>query len=222
MKETARVSLRRKLLERAGFTRLQHIMILVLVLILAVICTYAFTGYRKSAYQVKADRTAEKVFDIAEKYIRIETSAGRLEDFNNKAASFGGIVPMDTQEEILKGLYSGNDFEKFFAKYKDSYKNVPVYYITMESKSAAGESREENPILDMFEYQMVDENIAKHTFLIEYNGNTGRVMSVIYSEKADTFTYDGNREDKSNVMVRDAKSMNAKWQGYCGVDLEEL
>lgn len=222
MKNIGKFGLRERLRQQSGFTRLQQLMILVLALVLITVCAYAFNGYRKSAYQVKADRTAEKVFDIAEKYIRIEVDAGRLEEFNTKAVTHGGVVTMDIQEEILRGLYAGSDFDSFFEKYREKYKNVPVYYITMESSSVAGEEREENPILDMFEYQMVDDNIKKHSFWIEYNGNTGRVMAVIYSEKADRFTYDGDREDKSNVIDRDTDSMNEKWQGYCGVDLEEL
>lgn len=222
MNMAGRLRLRDRLRQQSGFTRLQQLMILVFALVLITVCAYAFNGYRKSAYQVKADRTAQKVFDIAEKYIRIEVDAGRLEEFNTDAVKYGGVVTMDEQEEILRGLYTGSDFDSFFEKYREKYKNVPVYYITMESSSVAEEEREENPIMDMFEYQMVDDNIKKHTFWIEYNGNTGRVMAVIYSEKTDRFTRDGDREDKSNVMVRDADSMNEKWQGYCGVDLEEL
>lgn len=222
MNKTERLSVSDKLKQQFGFTRLQQLMILVFALVLITVCAYAFNGYRKSAYQIKANRTAEKVFDIAEKYIRLEVDAGRLADFNAEAVTYGGVVTMDAQEEILRGLYEGRDFDAFFEKYRENYRNVPVYYIAMESSSAAGAEREENPILDMFEYQMVDDNIKKHTFWIEYNGNTGRVMAVIYSEKADVFTCDGDREDKSNVMLRDAQSMNKKWQGYCGVDLEEL
>lgn len=222
MNKTGMLRLRKRLRQQSGFTRLQQLMILVLALVLITVCAYAFNGYRKSAYQIKADRTAEKVFDIAEKYIRLEVDAGRLEEFNTDAVKYGGVVTMDEQEEILRGLYTGSDFDSFYEKYRENYKNVPIYYITMESSSAAVEGREENPILDMFEYQMVDDNIKKHTFWIEYNGNTGRVMAVIYSEKTDSFTRDGDREDKSNVMARDAQSMNKKWQGYCGVDLEEL
>lgn len=222
MNKTGKHRLQEKLRLQSGFTRLQQLMILVFALVLITVCAYAFNGYRKSAYQIKANRTAEKVFDIAEKYIRLEVDAGRLAEFNADAVKYGGVVTMDEQEEILRGLYDGSDFDTFFEQYRANYKNVPVYYITMESSSAAGEERDENPILDMFEYQMVDDNIKKHTFWIEYNGNTGRLMAVIYSEKADYFTCDGDREDKSNVMVRDAQSMNKKWQGYCGVDLEEL
>lgn len=218
MKRTTAVRLK----EQAGFTRLQNLMILVLAVILVSVGAYSFLGYQKSAYQVKADRTAERVFDIAEKYIRIEAASGRLEDLNIRAAKTGGVVSMDLQKESLKSRYTGRDFEGFIEEYQKNYRNVPVYYILMESEASGGENRSDNPVLDMFAYQMLDENITKHTFLIEYNGNTGEVLSVLYSEKADTFTYDGDREDKINTVVRDSESLNDKWQGYCGIDLEDL
>lgn len=206
----------------AGFTRLQQMMILVLAFVLVTVGAYAFTGYRRAAYQVKADRTAERVFDMAQKYIASEKASGRLEVLNQKAEKFGGLTPMDDQLESMESRYSGSDPEGFLEQYRKKYKRVPVYHICLEGEAAGAQDREENPILDMFAYQMVDENITKHTFLIEYNGNTGEVLSVFYSEKTDSFTYDGNREEKSNVILRDRESLNTKWQGYCGVDLEDM
>lgn len=214
--------LQQKLKEQAGFTRLQQLMILVLAAVLVTVGSYTFTGYRRAAYQVKADRTAERFFDMAEKYIAIEKSSGRLQEWNERAAAYGGQVSMDDQLECIASRYQGADREQFLETYRKKYRRVPVYYICLESEAVGEGKREKNPILDIFAYQMVDENITKHTFLVEYNGNTGEVLSVLYSEKTDSFTYDGNREDKSNVMLRDKDSLNQKWQGYCGVDLEEM
>lgn len=206
----------------AGFTRLQQLMIVVLAAVLVTVGLYSFKGYRRAAYQVKADRMAEKTFDIAQEYIDIEFSSGRREAFNTEAAHFGGIVTMEEQEAILKSRYEGSGEEEFLMEYKRRYHNIPVYYIKMENIDGDKGERSDNPILDMFEYQLVDENVTKQTFLVEYNGNTGRVLSVLYSERAADFTYDGAQESEENVILRDKKSLNEKWQGYCGVDLEEL
>lgn len=207
---------------RDGFTRLQQLMIFVLVLVLATVGIYSFMGYRRAAYQVKADRMAAKTFDIAQEYIKLEFAAGRRENFNTIAAHYGGVVRMEQQIESLKSRYRGSDEEIFLADYQKKYQNTPVYYIKMEGIGSAGEEREDNPLLKMFEYQLVDENITRQTFLVEYNGNTGQVLSVFYSERAENFTYDGKRESENNVILRDEKSLNQKWQGYCGVELEEL
>ena len=58
--------------------------------------------------------------------------------------------------------------------------------------------------------------------MVEYNGNTGEVLAVFYSEKIDRFTYEGETTEQSNVLLRDEESLKEKWQGYCGIDLEDL
>lgn len=207
---------------RSGFTRMQNLMIFVLLAVIVLVGSYAFTGYCRASYAVKADHTAERAYGIAKAYLSDMKSAGKLEDFNVKALKYGGVLSLEQQEASLESRYEGSDYETFIEKYRKKYKNVPVCYLLLESEKASGEERSSNPILTMFEYQMVDENITKHTFLIEYNGNTGEVLSVFYSEKADTFTYEGDREDRKNVVLRDRESLKQKWQGYYGVDLEEL
>lgn len=209
-------------LSKRGFTRLQNVMIGLLAVILVSVGIYAFLGYNRSSYQVKANDTAGEVYSAAEKYFSILKSRGRLEDFNIKASHFGGTVNMGQQERILRSRYKGSDFEGFWEAYKEKYQDVPIYYIVLEGQDAEKGSREENPLLDMFEYQVLDDNIIKNTFLIEYNGNTGQVLNVIYSEKTSAFTYEGSEETVNNVILRDSKSLNRKWQGYYGMDLEEL
>lgn len=207
---------------RSGFTRMQNLMIFVLLAVIVLVGSYAFTGYRRASYTVKADHTAERAYGIAKAYLAELETIGKLEEFNRKALKYGGLVSLEQQEAWLESCYEGSDYEAFIEKYRKKYKNVPICYILLESEKASGENRDGNPILNMFEYQMVDENITKHTFLIEYNGNTGQVLSVFYSEKADTFTYEGDREDRKNVVLRDKESLSHKWQGYYGVDLEEF
>ena len=129
---------------------------------------------------------------------------------------------MEQQEEILRSLYEGDDFDTFFAGYREKYRNVPIYYISLESKEAAGEDRDGNPILSMLTYEIADENVADNAFLVEYNGNTGEVLAVFYSEKVDRFTYEGETTEQSNVLLRDEESLKEKWQGYCGIDLEDV
>lgn len=209
------------LFNKNGFTRLQNVMIGLLAVILISVGIYAFLGYNRSSYQVKANDTAGEVYSAAEKYFGRLKSRGKLEDFNIKASHFGGTVNMKQQERILRSQYKGSDFGGFFETYQEKYQDVPIYYIVLEGQDVGGENREENPLLDMFEYQVLDDNIIKNTFLIEYNGNTGQVLNIIYSEKASAFTYEGSEEAVDNVILRDSKSLNRKWQGYYGVDLEE-
>lgn len=213
---------RKKLTEASGFTRLQQLMIALLVIILVLVGSYAFSGYKRSAYHVKVQNTAQKTYDAAADYFENIAQSGGLVDFSSTNYHYGGLVTMEMQEQILRSLYPGDDFEAYFAGYREKYRNVPIYYLSLESKDVAGEDREGNPILSMLAYEIADENIADNAFLVEYNGNTGEVLAVFYSEKIDRFTYEGETTEQSNVLLRDEESLNEKWQGYCGIDLEDL
>lgn len=208
--------------EESGFSTLQNIMIAVIAVILVSVGGYVFYGYIRASYQVKENNTAQKVYDAAENYLESQEQMGLLEDFNRKASHFGGVIGMKQQQEIWKSQYKGTDFEAVFTDYQERYREVPVRFLMLESQKAATEDRKENPILEMLEYEVLDENIKNHTFLIEYNGNTGEVFAVLYSEKVDTFTYEGDSQEKENVILRDATSLNRKWQGFCGKNLEDL
>lgn len=215
-------SFHRKITETTGFTSLQKLMIMMLVIVLALVGSYAFSGYKRSAYHVKVQNTVQRAYDAAADYMENVAGNDRLLDFSSTNYHYGGIVTMEQQEEILRSLYEGEDFEAFFEEYREKYRNVPIYYICLESKEAAEEDRGENPILSMLAYDIADENVTDNAFLVEYNGNTGEVLAVFYSEKIDKFTYEGDNTEQSNVLLRDEESLDEKWQGYCGIDLEDL
>ena len=212
---------RNLLKDNQGLTKLQYVMIAVLVVILVSVGYYAYVGYTQSSYKVKADDTAETVYDLAEKFFRFKKSAGNLDTFNEWAVRYGGEISLENQKKIMEQMYTGTDFESFFARYEKRHGDEPVYYLLLKSKDAGEENREEHPMFSIFENYLVNENITDHTFLIEYNGVTGEVLSVFYTEKADFLTYEGDETEKENVLLRDKESLNEKWQGYCGAELED-
>lgn len=214
--------LRHILHNNSGFSALQNIMIAVIVIILIAVAGYAFYGYIQSSYQVKAENTARKIYGAAKDYLLDKEAGGALEEFNQSARKYGGPVDLDNEKSILKSIYDGKDFDSFFETFKYNYRDVPIRYLLLESASVEQEDRELNPILEMLEYSIPDDNIKKHSILIEYNGNTGAVLAVLYSEKIDSFTYIGETDQRANALLRDEKSLEQKWQGYYGIDPEEL
>ena len=214
MKSTTRL-----LRSTAGFSKIQNIMLLVIFLTLAGVGSYAFYGYYCAAYSVKAGNVAQKVYEASADYLEDKAQTGSLTEFNEAARSFGGLVSEEYQKQILQSLYEGRDFDTFFKEYQKKYEKVPVRYMILQGSA---EERENNPILDILDIYVPDQDIKEHTFLIEYNGNTGEVLGVLYSKKTESFTYKGEQTEKSNVILRDAKSLKQKWQGYYGIALEEL
>lgn len=197
-------------------------MIAIIVLILVGVGGYVFYGYIQSSYQVKSTNTARKIYDAAESYLSDAKAAETLEEVNKSSRKYGGSVSLDKEKAILSSLHEVPGFDSFYDVFKKNYRDVPIRYLLLPAADKEDEEREENPILTMLEYAIPDENIKKHTILIEYNGNTGEVLGVLYSEKTETFTYEGDTSEKGNALLRDEKSLEKKWQGYFGMDLEEL
>lgn len=194
-----------RLREQSAFTRLQQLMTAILLMVILFIGSYAFIGYRKAAYQLKADTVAQKVYGSAESYMHKAAEENRLDELNGQALKFGGKLTKTQKKQL----------------YPKQNKTTPIYYICMESEQTA-KNRKKNPIQEILNYQIEDQNVRKHTFLIEYNGNTGEILSAFYSEKVDFFTYQGKKEAKENVIIRDRAALNKKWQGYCTKGAEEI
>ncbi|MGL5260366.1 MAG: hypothetical protein ACRC7V_09685 [Lachnospiraceae bacterium] len=204
-----------------GFSAIQNIKMIVFLSVLVCVAIIAFYGYIATAYDIKVNDTAKAVFESASSYMEKLGKSERLVEFNRIASHFGGIVSEEQQKEILASLYTGTDFEEYYSNYKKKYKNTKIRYIKLDSIEIEHENRKDNPIFDFFEYTVLDENILDNTFLIEYNGSTGEVLSVLYSEKTETFSYVGDTTQKSNVILRNEESLKNKWQGYSGKNLEE-
>jgi hypothetical protein len=207
--------------KQAGFTRLQNIMIFIVAAILIAVSCYEFMAYRQGAYLLKVNRSAAKAFEAASTYMEERVKKEALPEFNREARHYGGVVSRDILDAILESVYEGDDFSTFIEDFHQTYQNIPFYYVVLDSADKTDNNREGNPVLTMFENQLLDEKITTNTFLIIYSGDNGKVLSVLYSEEADTLTFEGELDDKTNAILRDEKSLKQKWQGYCGVDLKE-
>lgn len=200
-----------------GLIAIQRIMLFVCAAVTVSVCAFAFRGYVLSMYQVKANETARKVRDAAAEYLALQERMGLLQEFNIKATYFGRAVGAEGREALFRSVYDEADLEAVLKRYK----NVEFRYILLEAETAGRDNRADNPLFQMLENAVLDGNTRKHTFLIEYNTHTGEVLSAFYSEKADSFTYEGGQEEKENIIARDADSLKRKWQGYYAVDLKE-
>lgn len=205
-----------------GSVSMRTVVFTAVLLILTAVCVLAFLGYVESSYMVKADRTAQKAYEAASEYLAKLKQNGTLDEFNVKAKHFGKALSMDLQEKILRENYKENDVDEYAARYRKKYREGDVRYLFLEGEQSASENRSDNPLLAMFEYAILDDNLLQDTFLVEYNSKTGKVLAVFYSGESDLLNYEGNTDQLNNVILRTKETLKQKKQGYCGVSLHEI
>lgn len=208
--------------KNSGFVSFRTLVFTVVIVILIVVCVFLFTGYVQTSYQIKADSTAQKVFDAAQDYLDRVKGAGKLQEFNRKAKHFGKAISMELQEEILLQNMKGQDSQKKLERFKEKFQEGDIRYLVLESEEAASDNREDNPLFDIFDKQITDENVWKDTFLLEYDSVTGKVLTVFYSREADKLKYEGEKTNRENVVLRQKELLKQKKQGYYGVNWNEL
>lgn len=209
-------SLRAKLREKRGFTLMEMMLVVAITAVLGGLITAGIYGYLTTAYMTRVNDTAKTVFFAAQTYLTEQKQLGKLEKWNQTAEGYGELLTEDELKEILLA----NDSSLDFAAYRDKYGTNTVRYLKLDAGQGMSES--DNPIYTVVKNYLNDDDLLEHTFLMEYDARTGVVRSVFYTEKADSFSYEGDRQDKANVVLRDAESLREKRQGYYGVESTSL
>lgn len=217
---------RAKLRERRGFTLAEMVIVLAITAILTGVLSVGIYGYLTTAYMTRVNDTAKTVFFAAQNYLMEQKQLGRLEDFNQQANAAGARTvarnpenPASSEETIREIMLQNGMSEADFATYQTKYAFDQISYITLNPNTA---DVEHNPLYEIVKSYVNDEDLLDHTFLMEYDTETGVVRAVFYTEKEDTLTYDGDYLDRRNVVLRDAESLRDKRQGYYGVELTNL
>lgn len=211
-----RSRLGRKLQEEGGFTLIEMMIVVGVTAILGCLVTAGVYGYMTSAYMNRVNETARTVFLATQNYLTEQKQLGRLEEFNRTAQGFGGEV----EEEKLREILLTNDADFDFEAFQDKYSTTTTRYILLEKGD--GTTASDNPVYTVVKNYINDDMLLENTFLIEYDTRSGVVRSVFYSEKTDSFTYEGNHAEKANVILRSSDSLRKKRQGYYGVESTSL
>ncbi|MGL5260367.1 MAG: beta strand repeat-containing protein, partial [Lachnospiraceae bacterium] len=206
----------KRLKESKGFTLIEMIITITIITILSGLVIAGITGYVTTAYMNRVNETAKTVFFATQNYLTREKQLGNLSEVNDIAKSYGSEISEATLEQIFKAQDPNFDFNA----YKEKYSTSSIRYILLNKGQGTMESS--NPIYTIVNTYIEDKELLENTFLIEYDSKSGVVRSVFYTEKANTFTYDGDQTTRENIMLRDSKSLRSKRQGYYGVDTTSL
>lgn len=206
--------LKEKLSEKKGFTLIEMIVSISILVIITGIASVGVYGYMLSAYMNRVNETSKTVFLAAQNYLTEQKQLGNLSTFNQMAEKYGGELSKDQIKNIL--LTNDPDFD--FTSYEEKYSADYISYILLNE----GGNDSGNPIYTIVKQYINDLDLLDHTFLMEYDTRTGVVRSVFYTEKSSTLSYDNDLDSKSNVIYRDSDNLRKKRQGYYGVDTTGL
>lgn len=151
----------RRLGSRKGFTMVETLVAVGILVILMGLATPAVLSIQKNLKMVELDNIARSIFVAAQNRMTALKSAGGLEDL-------GGVVmeqkPQDFPDETL------------------SWQKGEYFYLTHTPKG-----EDEAGLSALIQDHAVESNVWENNFLVEFNRVTGQVYGVFYGEKA--FTY---------------------------------
>ncbi len=158
---------------KKGFTLVELIVVITIIAIIAAIAVPSVVQYYKYSENRNRNSVARTLFVAATNSLTQKSIAGLLNDL-----PYDGYVNL---ENLI------TDDENFYDD-EINYNTGNIVYVTSKENVSR--------ILDGY---IMDTSVLNNSILIEYNIVTGKVLSVLYSDKVDAFGYgDGNFTDVSD------------------------
>ena len=188
-----------------GFTLIEVIVVLVILVISAVFGVSSLRGLTKNAEQRARNDVARTIFMAAQTTLTQRYNQDR--DFALNGHFKGAVINNPDFAAILINEEGRNERQK-----------------ALDGKLVQLVSNPDHPsqeLRDWLSPQMNDKEVFAHAILIEYDKETGRVLSAFYSEKEIggahvTLGYGG--EASYDVLQRSKPALAAGYVGYYGVD----
>jgi len=158
---------------KKGFTLVEIIVVITIIAIIAAIAVPSVVQYYKYSENRNRNSVARTLFVAATNSLTQKSIAGLLNDL-----PYDGYVNL---ENLI------TDDENFYDD-EINYNTGNIVYVTSKENVSR--------ILDGY---IMDTSVLNNSILIEYNIVTGKVLSVLYSDKVDAFGYGhGNFTDVAN------------------------
>ena len=182
--------------KRGGFTMMELLLVIAILGVLFALAVGGLLEIRKKLRQQELDAKAEIIYAAAQ---------NRVAEL--RAAGYGGKLT-DSRYTLHKMTALPSDAVTDVA-------DVTLYYVTSEEKdndtSLAGE---------ILPQTCVDAELWGNHWLIEYNGNTGLVYAVFYSETDEIPTVGDSQTDvRANLRNRAKRLSGGAKFGYYGGDI---
>lgn len=212
-----------------GFTMLEMVIVLAIMAILMLLVSVGLEGYNNAADRIERNEVAESSYYAVQSYLAMAKRQGELEEFTNSVkiynlSTYGDEMVLTNAQNkmVIESNYDGSDFDNYFANdYEVQHQNSE--FVCMRLDAGDADIREANPLYTILFAALKDQDVMEHSFLVEFDSNSGIVRSVFYSKDTVSLDYhflqeeSSRQENESDVIDRNTASLDKKRQGYCGV-----
>ena len=148
-----------------GFTLVELIVVLVIITVIASVAVPSIAGYIIKMKQMARDEMAAALFKISQTAITDIYSAGNQEELEYKGqVDASAIAPYLDPEELENNTDN-------------------LVYMSINKSS---QNKDSDPLVKLLDPYVVDKEALQQTILLEYNVNTGKVLSVFYRDRKST------------------------------------
>ncbi len=215
-------------MRKKGFTLIEMIVVLTIVVITALIAVPSLFNYLARAEQLTRTDTAKLIYLTAQNQLTQIRALGNLKSAYGAEISgkyFETDLAGDYTDELDPALTDTNNVYNLLTDVNypaPDLENGQDNYVRYLSKPA-GEDLD-HPVTQLLMPGIRDSEILEGTILIEYNILTGKILSVFYTddERVSEFSYTATADSTSDIMGPRAELYDdiaiEREQGYYGVD----
>ena len=178
--------------KRGGFTMVELLLVVAILVVLFALAVGGLVQMKKNLRQKELDAKAEIIYAAAQ---------NRMAEL--RAAGYGSTLTDETRARKMADIPTDAVI--------DTVTRPAFYYVISADKGAKTALAD-----DILPETNVDPELWSHHWLIEYNGDTGLVYAVFYSETGEISTDETLRGD---LRLRDKRLAGGAKVGYYGGDI---
>lgn len=229
MSEMSEHKISKKSKYRGGFTTVELIVVIVLLMILASGLVFGIMKWVEWTNFKQQNEYARTIFVAAQNQLTEYSGSGQLEE---KTADIRAKEGIDIST-LKDGEGNAYDLDKVWPESVGEGKNPSDYRDKVCSiiataddyqAYAAGTLDERSDawlLYEMLKSYLYDMSILNATVCIEFTPNEGQVFAVLYSNRATGFEYEPDNDNKKgtvDISNRETSYRKARMVGYYGVD----
>ncbi|MEG1500865.1 MAG: type II secretion system protein, partial [Clostridiales bacterium] len=191
-----------------GFTLVEMVVTITILSILTAVALPSIYSFVQSGKQINRTNIARTIYVAAQDQLTQKKLSKTLLSFSQEA----GFYDADGKLNEINKVYAISGLNPP----ADDLENADyVRYISLDKSDTINEN---NPVVKLLDPVVVNKNILKSSICIEYNIQTGVVLSVFYSDIADHLIYGGGEEKEDLLGDRpyDFAMAKDRKQGYYG------
>ena len=191
----------------SGFTLAEVVAVTAIIAVLGTVATVSVSTYLKHDAAIRRDTLAEQAYNALQDKLNMERVKGKLDEYTvtlnaSKLTETAVDSILDTNFSILD---AGSMTEaEYINSFHAAHGTDSLYYLTLDGAD------KDNALVSYLFDALGDSGVYGMDYVVEFNADTGRVMSVFCSDETE-LSY------STNLIDRDSAVLGAEKIGYHGI-----